>query len=408
MNDFRARTGERGAILVLTLITAVLIAGFTYAFLVVSRAEIQGAKSDVKHEKALQAAEAGIDDALDRLNHGDTPAVERSPAGGGIGYRVDAEDKGSTADGNRMFLLTSRAQVPGGDRTVEVIVENQSLAVRERSAITTNGPVGLAGNVIVDGRDYDASGFGVIGPGVFGVSSSQFVTSSGSAEVGGNGHAPMPNATAVDDVFMQSVQYGNTVDDDADGAVDEEAFDGNDNDGDTRVDEDLAPFRSTPDSLFGTPEGTLKRVAQGRGTYFETESAFADYLAQNGGEIPGGQVIVLDYPATSMSGPVWTPANFGPEMNEEPSILVFHSEFSNALMKDFQGRFKGFILTDNVTHVNGEARILGGVYLFGQSEIGNEYGSGNADILYSSAVLTNLPLIPFFAQRAWREVAAGG
>ncbi|MBI1850459.1 MAG: hypothetical protein HYR85_08960 [Planctomycetes bacterium] len=394
----------RGSVLVVSLVTGVFIAGFTYAFVLVCGSEIRRTDSDSRNTRALQAAESGISESFDRLNRGLNASIDRH-TDARLPYSVTASVLGTSAAGNRVYRLTSHASFAGIDRAVEVDVENQTQRLRTKAAITANGPVALSGSVTVDGRDWDLNGFGVVGPGVNGVTSSQLVTSGGSSSVGGNGLAPIRRATALNGVFQQAVLYGDSLDNDGDGRVDEEALDGIDNDGDGRVDEDLAPFPQSPDALLGLADGTLTQLAQNQGTYFSSASAFSTYLSQNGGEIPGGKIIVMDFPATSASGPVWNPGEFGDAMNADPSIVVFHSAYSNSVVKNLHGRFKGLLVTDYVDHVNGTAEIVGSIVTFGTSQVGNVFGNGNATIKYSSAVLGLLPVIPSYAQCGWREVA---
>ncbi len=404
MSPNMARRPEAGSILIVTLVAAVVIAGFTFALYVVSRGETEGTKSESRRSKALQAAEAGIGEAFDRLNRGVDPAIDRSEDLR-LSYRVSAENLGSTSAGNQVFRLTSQARFASADRAVEAIVENQTRQARMQAAVTSNGPVALSGSVIVDGRDHDANGFGVVGGGVFGVISSQLVVSGGNSSVGGNGTAPVDDPTELDNVFDQFVPFGDGIDQDLDGRLDEELLDGLDNEGDGRIDEDLMPFPSSPDAVFGLPEGTLAAYAQSQGTYFTSFGELSSYMSSNGNEIPGGKIIVLDFPSTPEAGPIWNPADFGDAMNADPSIFVFHTPHANAVVRNLHGRFKGLLLTDYADHVNGEAEILGGILTFGRSRVGNVYGNGNARILYSSAVLSHLPLIPYFAQKAWREIA---
>jgi hypothetical protein len=403
MTALRSRRQETGSVLVVSLVTGVFVAGITYALVLVSQGEISGAGSASRQTKALLAAEAGIGESFDRLNRGDNPSIDRSDDAH-LAYRVTATNLGTSAAGNRVYRLASTAAFSGEERAVEVVVENQSRRLRSRGAITANGPVALSGSVVVDGRDYDANGFGVVGPGVYGVVSSQDVTMGGSSSMGGMGTAPTRTPPA--SIYDQDLKYGDGIDNDGDGRVDEEAFDGIDNDGDGRVDEDLAPFPTSPDSIFGLPDGTLNQYAQNQGTYFTSFGALSSYMARHDNEIPGGKVIVIDIPSTPESGPVWNPADFGSEMNEDPSIIIFHSANNNAVAKDMHGRLKGLLVTDYVDHVNGTAEILGGVITLGTSQVGNVFGNGNAQVLYSSAVLGTLPGVPFYVQRAWREVTA--
>ncbi|MBI1849582.1 MAG: hypothetical protein HYR85_04505 [Planctomycetes bacterium] len=435
MNANRRKQSERGTILVVTLVAAILVVGFAYAFLIVTRGEMEGAKAGARREKALQAAEAGVDEFLDRLNSGSlsdpnrignptivsTGAIDRTREAQ-LPYAVNWEDSAATTGGVSVVTLRSQATVGGdpndpmAERRVEVVLENRALALRPRAAISSRGAVRVAGNTIIDGRDHRLLDGSVIGssdpnspspPGVFAVSSSGLVTVSGAAMVGGHGHDPTSDPTQILDIIQQSMPYGDGIDQDGDGRIDEESPDGIDNDGDGLVDEDLSQYPSSPDALLGLPDGTLKRVAQTQGTYFTTESDFLAYLSQNGNQVPGGKILVLDFPATAQAGPVLTPMNFGDSYNDDPSIFVFHSEYSNAVLGDLQGHFKGFVLADVIAHRNGDARIIGGLYAFssGRSRFGSNYGSGSLSVSFSSEALGSLPLVPYFSPRAWREVA---
>jgi hypothetical protein len=417
MNPNPRRRNEQGTILVVTLVAAVLVVGFAYAFLVVSRGEIEGAKTDARRERALQAAEAGVDEALDRINAGESigrnVTLDRT-SDARLTYLTTSTDLESTADGTNVYTLRSSSTVGDSARAVEVVLENRVITPRPRAAVTANGPITLAGNVFVDGTDHDGRGFPVLpvdpnAPpvGVYALASSGHITVLGGVQLGGNGHGLTSDPNQFGDTFKESVPYGDGIDQDGDGRVDEEVPNGRDDDGDGLVDEDLSEYPQSPDSLLGLPDGTLRRVAQTQGTYFTSASDFATWVSRNGNQFPGGAIVVLDFPATEQSGPILTPVTLGSEFAEQPSILVFHSPYSNAVLGDLQGRFKGFILADVVLHVNGDARILGGIYTFGSDQLGSAFGSGTLSILFSSEVLASLPVVPYFTPRAWREIAAG-
>ena len=51
-------------------------------------------------------------------------------------------------------------------------------------------------------------------------------------------------------------------------------------------------------------------------------------------------------------------------------------------------------MSDVVTHINGDAKIVGAMQSFADENLGNCYGNGNAEVLFSSAVLRNLPTNP--------------
>ncbi len=100
--------------------------------------------------------------------------------------------------------------------------------------------------------------------------------------------------------------------------------------------------------------------------------------------------------------------NFGIQASDaDPSIMVMHNAAGHAEMKDLHGTFRGLLMADYITHVNGDAIILGGIKSFADSAIGNAYGNGNAHVRYSSAILTRLPTDPQggnFTKISWREL----
>ena len=75
MAALRFDRNESGSALVVSLVTGVFIAGFTYAFVLVSQGEIAGANAASRRTKALQAAEAGIGESFDRLNRGVSASI---------------------------------------------------------------------------------------------------------------------------------------------------------------------------------------------------------------------------------------------------------------------------------------------------------------------------------------------
>ncbi|MBI3999914.1 MAG: hypothetical protein HY351_04795, partial [Candidatus Omnitrophica bacterium] len=50
--------------------------------------------------------------------------------------------------------------------------------------------------------------------------------------------------------------------------------------------------------------------------------------------------------------------------------------------------FKGIIIADDIVHINGDAKIIGGV--IAKTSTGTT-GNGSAEVLYSSSVLSDLP-----------------
>jgi hypothetical protein len=251
-----------------------------------------------------------------------------------------------------------------------------------RAAITARGPVLTTGSISIDGRNWNQSGTSLNGPGVFGISTTQSFSRSGASTVGGNGVAPAKADGP--DIVEQNASWADGVDDDGDGFIDEEAFDGIDNDGDGLIDEDVNSYPNNPDVAFGLPIGSLKQMAMAAGTYFSSQAAIDAYIAANGGNFPGGQIIYAEFAS-------WLPVNMGSQLNADPTIVIHHIPSGMAVAKNLHGALKGMFITDFVEHINGDFLLVGALMSFAPDAMGNAYGNGNALIKYSSEVLGMLP-----------------
>lgn len=349
-----------------------------------------------------------------------------------------------------MYVVDASATVqgmrPGSSWTRAIIAVIYQRPPDPRSAdgtaaVASRGMVTLTGGISVDGRnklniqpdsnlgDSDewitpASAMAQLFPptpgdafdpsdpdGTWGVKTEAGVDIQGaSATVGGNGEEPVNDA--VDgtqfDADTPEDSWGNGIDDDGDGSVDEESSDGTDDDGDGLIDEDTHDFPHSPDAVVGAPEGTLKATAQANGTYFTSAEDFNNWVIANGENIPGGQVIYLDF------GDL-IPLEMGDTLlNTKPSILVHHhidpeTGQPAGYMKNLHGMFKGIILADQIDHVNGDGLILGGVMTLADDGFGHWFGNGAADIIFSEGVLANLPSLIIdplngYEVLAWQEV----
>lgn len=396
------RKGEQGFSLVIVMLLVLVMVGLAYAYMVQSSSQRIETRESTVMEQAFYLAESGAFSAIAELNSGDDAdgdglgVVIAGYAGGD--YRTRTTDLGDFA-----FKLVSVGDYNERERAVEVVAQQTKLQLEGtiRGAITANGAVTTLGSIIVDGRDYDESGTNVVGPGMEGVSSRGNVVIGGSASCGGNGNTPITGANPADGVFEKNASWGDGIDNDGDGLVDEEAFDGIDNDGDGLIDEDIGDsYPQSPDIALHLPPGTLEAAARYSGTYFDDPLKFEEYFLAQGENLPGGQVFYLDFDYI-------TPMNFGTSLNDDPSIIVMHNATGSAEMKNLHGQFKGLIMADVVTHINGDIKIVGAVHSFADENLGNAYGNGNAEVLYSSAVLGRLPLVGVgsFSIKSWREIA---
>ncbi len=385
MIRIRKTDSERGVALIGSLIVATMLIGAAGLYLFVSYGGFETSNRELAGMRARLAAEEGLHRAMAELKLG----VDTGGDGlGNITFAGPDERQiqaGATALGGNLYRLHSRGQVPRAALACDTLIEllpSESLAFPLRGAITAEGPVSTLGNINIDGRDWNENGTSVVGPGVFGISSMQTITNGGSSTVGGNGFAPSrpPNPAALEPLS----NWNDGVDNDGDGLQGEEAFDGADNDGDGEIDEDTNDYPDTPDILFHLAPGTLKNAAIATGTYFSSATALDAYYAANGNDLPGGKIFYCDFD-------VWEPVQFGNAMNEEPSIIIHHNPSGTAVMKNLHGAFKGVVLSDFVQHINGDFLLVGGLMSFADDSVGNAFGNGGANILYSSTVLNDLP-----------------
>lgn len=380
-----SKNSESGTALVAGMALTAVMVGAAALYLLVShngyemsKRELDAARAQLASEEGLHLVMAELKTGVDSDGNG-VGTIEFTGPDGRIA-RATATDLG----GN-LYRLISVGTVPRaalGTQVLAELIPSLGLSFPARAAITANGPVTTRGNIEIDGRNWDSSGATVVGPGVFGISSSQGINNTGSSSVGGNGIAPLdpPDPASLE----ENASWADGIDDDGDGMVDEEAFDGIDNDGDGAIDEDTNDYPSSPDVFFKLSEGTLKSAAQAAGTYFATESALNAWIAANGGQIPGGVLVFIDFQT-------WQPADFGNQFNDPPSVIIHHRPAGDALIKNLHGAFKGLLITDFVEHINGDSSILGSLMSFSDEAYGNAYGNGNAEVRYSSSVLGSLP-----------------
>lgn len=381
----RRATLQRGTALVAGMSLMLVLVGASGLYLSVSQSGYESSTREIAGARARLASEEGLYLAIAELKSGvDTD-------GDGLGSVTWTGPDGrictavATDLGGDLYRLRSVGTVLRASLGTEVLAQRipaMPLNFPARAAITAEGDVTTTGNIEVDGRDWDGFGTTIIGPGVFGISSQGSIGVNGSSDVGGNGVAPSGNPPS--GVIEPNANWADGIDDDGDGATDEEAWDGIDNDGDGLIDEDTNDYPSDPDVFFGLAPGTLLAAAQAAGTYFATENALNAYLAANGGNIPGGVVLYLDFDQ-------WQPADMGGSYNDPPSVIVHHNSTGTALMKNIHGSFRGLVMADFVEHINGDFSMLGAFMSFSDEQYGNAFGNGNADVFYSSEVLLNLP-----------------
>jgi hypothetical protein len=198
-----------------------------------------------------------------------------------------------------------------------------------RGAVTARNTIIVRGNINVDGRDHDTDGV-LTGAGVFGVSTCGLMDVEGSATVGGTGVAPVNrfNVTPVR----------------------------------TKISEENVPVTSSlnsPEEFLGLAVGALDKY----------KTAMLTTPVEG---------IVYD---TISAGPVHFDSSYG--------LLIVHNSSKSAELQINTGYFKGLIITDLMGKISGNAKIVGAVVTLNDGEV-STFGTGTADVLYSSYVMENL------------------
>lgn len=250
----------------------------------------------------------------------------------GGGYVTVVCSTGSSKD-----TLYIRSRGKHGDEITEIQVISvlepdmpfNGMAPGIKGAITSRYTVSLTGNICVDGRDHDPF-CNVTGSGTFGVYTCMTLSLNGSAEVGGNGVEPVDKGDY--NSVKSSVVFEN------------------------------APITSaydSPESFLGLPSGAL------------------DQYKVSSLTVPFNGIVYV----TNSVGPV----HFG----SSSGILIVHNGAGDAKLKINQGTFKGLIICDRMDKINGKAEIVGGIAALSKTSE-SIFGNGDANICYSTEVLSNL------------------
>ncbi len=242
-------------------------------------------------------------------------------------------------------VITSTGTVNGFSRTVTV--RTLPLPAYVSGAVTVNSSVTTSGAIVVDGRDHDANGNLTGAPGVNGITASGIISQSGSSTIGGNGYAPSSPASAL------------------------------------AMEQSVTPFPSTaPWDVLGVPQAWFEANVPVQATPPNENFSGIYYY-----DPPGG---------------IWNPVDLG----NASGILIVHNATNTAIMKNLHGNFKGLIISDQITHINGDASVLGAVITTNQ--VGNTLGNGNATVQYSSAILSQLASLAAGQTSGWKRSMHSG
>jgi len=271
--------------------------------------------------------------------------------GDGTGWVTLEDSATDTALSSSEIRITAGASSGATVDTVVIMALLPGVPPGVRGGITANSVVKTLGNLVIDGRNHDLDGNLVMGEGTMGVSTTQTFDQSGSSTGGGTagGVDFVPSKPANPAIVEENASYA---------------------------------FPSSPDSVFGYPEGTLMATAQSgaNGSQYATDPADLTF--------PLAGVTYVDL----ADGEVWQSMDFG----QSSGVLVVHNDSDNAAIKNLNsGTFKGLIIADDIEKIH--TTIIGALISMTTSPSGNCIGNGSGEILYSNAAL-----------QAASSVASGG
>ena len=344
---------EKGSILVLCMMLLVVVTLLAVAGIQTGSFGTMIAGNGLEGQKAFWIAEAGLQDAKDKLNNAADIEAFKTLIGPSIQV-VFGEGTYKITTSIDTFDLINRIKVISvgstsrASRTAEVTMIKMKANPKTWAALAANGSVNTIGNFTADGRDWDENGMVPLsnGEGSFGIATRNTLNLGGSSSVGGT--------VAGIDYAPPDKGLGNP------GVVSE-----NPN----------QPLMTSPDNALGLPEGTLKNMAQSNGTYYE-----------NGNLVPSGPI----------SGVTYVEGNFATADGE--GVLVVTGTLGN-----FHGNFKGIIIANCVDKANGNSQIVG--TLLTMTTAAADVLNGTADILFSKArIKRSLDSVSGVKLIAWREV----
>jgi hypothetical protein len=342
-------------VLVLAVIVGLLIQSLSYS----AHNTIKSSGHHISKVSSLNIAEAGKESFYAKLRsetflpkaNSDSTVFNEVPFADGT-YTVTCK----TDSNPELLTIRSIGSIRGEKTTIEITarygpeVAGWKFSKKVPGAITARYTVNLAGNIHVDGNNYDS----LLKPtglsGTFGVWTCMTALLQGdSSKVGGNGN-PLVNRVNIPPVRSLVMAEMAPVD--------------------SRL--------SSPEAFFGLEPGALDKFIVPSLT------------------IPFHGVVYV----TSTVGPV--------DLKNSSGILIIHNATKTAEFKGTQGTFKGILICDNVNRINGEMQIAGAVVALSENA-SSWFGNGQANIFFSSQVLDNLRgycdnVDLVLSEKSWKEV----
>jgi hypothetical protein len=329
---FKPISSETGAAIIFVLVLSVIAMIVISSFFFTSRYTIK--KGGNRREKidVLNIAEAGKEEALAMLrSKAFNPAANQNR----LLFSNEPFSAGtySVSCSSNVTLdtvyISSTGTVGPSSITIDVVASIAPAPWRKwiRGALTARTAVDLLGNIEIDGRDYDTTGAtGLLLSPVGGI----FGVSSGGAVNQGGSSDVGGHTTAPTNTKLTGVTVQENI--------------------------DTTGYPTTPEEVLGLPPGALDA--------YKTSSCPPS----------GYKGIIYTDKACEFAG----------------GIYICHNSSGTASLGNYHGNFKGLIIADMDSHINGGATILGAIIFLGKSTGGNCIGNGGATIHYSSQMLNEV------------------
>lgn len=449
---------ERGSALVLVLIMIVMLSGATILLAQSAQTQRIAAQASSDRELQLLLADIGLGKGLGSLlamDPGERDALstdwEDAIGAGPSGVMWDEFDPSDSAhranldagawvqwrrEGSGFFRLRAYGVQSDGARQLELLASVSEPPVRPMRGYGTGAIVGLGsfktnGALTVDGRDHRPDGTlrtDSEAQHVPGFTITGTLNQGGASKVGGGTQAPSKNPSE-----------GNGVDSSSSAVYVTE-----DEDGGTQQ---HASFPKAAGQLFGQENNlALKQHAIGAGTFFTLNGGTLEQYGPSGftgvtydawlntaDAKDGGDIIYIEGPDNTDFGQIDLPDNGGSAASpSKPSILfIQNSEWTASNWEDHltcgfndhntkagpihvKGTFKGVLVGDEITKMNGNGRLIGAVFAYNnEGTTISHIGNGTFDVLFSSEVLGDLPgpsqnaVPPIPRVTFWRELKPG-
>lgn len=202
-----------------------------------------------------------------------------------------------------------------------------------RGAVSARSTVNITGTIAIDGRDHDPYCTTTGDPGVYGVSTTDSISVSGNAGIGGNGM----------DVKVHKQLELNI--------------------------ETVAEQDAAPDTMFNSPESFLSISEDDLKPYMSSDPTltppFHDFI----------------YKTCDHVGPL--------NLDSSGGVLIVHNEDGDAELEITTGVFKGLIIADKIPLISGNTVIHGAIVAL-QDSLVVINGVGTPRICYCSEIIENL------------------